>query len=54
MALGVMLVIVGLVFLLNALGVIPGVSFRELWPVILIAAGVTLIYDRIRRSWRRR
>ena len=54
MALGVMLVVLGVLFLLNSLGIIPGVSFRELWPVILIAGGITIIYDRIRRSWRRR
>ncbi len=54
MALGVMLVILGALFLLNSLGVIPGLGFRELWPVILIAGGITIIYDRVRRSWRRR
>ncbi len=54
MALGVMLVVIGVLFLLNSLGVIAGVGFRELWPAILIAVGVAIIYDRVRRSWRRR
>ncbi len=54
MALGVMLVVIGTLFLLNSLGVLEGVGFHELWPAILIAVGIAIIYDRVRRSWRRR
>lgn len=54
MALGVVLIIIGTLFLLDSLGVIDGVGFRELWPVILIAIGVVIVYDRIRRVMRRR
>lgn len=54
MALGVMLVTIGTLFLLNSLGVVQGVGFHELWPAILIAIGIVIIYDRVRRSWRRR
>jgi hypothetical protein len=54
MVLGVLLVLIGALFLLDSLGVIEGVGFRELWPVILIAVGVAIIYDRARQAWRRR
>lgn len=53
-ALGVLLVLIGGLFLLDSLDLIEGVGFGELWPVILIAVGVAIIYDRLRRSWRRR
>ncbi len=54
MALGVLLVAIGLLFLLDSLDIIEGVGFTELWPVLLIALGVAIIYDRVRRTWRRR
>ncbi|MDA0269858.1 MAG: DUF5668 domain-containing protein [Chloroflexi bacterium] len=54
MALGVLLVLIGALFLLDSLDIIEGIGFGELWPVILIAIGVAIIYDRVRRSWRRR
>lgn len=53
-AFGVLLVLIGVLFLLDSLDIIEGVGFRELWPVILIALGVAIIYDRVRRAWRRR
>ncbi|MEX2373493.1 MAG: DUF5668 domain-containing protein [Dehalococcoidia bacterium] len=54
MALGVLLVVIGLLFLLDSLDLIEGVGFGELWPVLLIALGAAIIYDRVRRAWRRR
>lgn len=54
MALGVLLVIVGALLLLDTFDVIEGVGFGELWPVILITVGATIIYERVRRSLRRR
>jgi uncharacterized sodium:solute symporter family permease YidK len=54
MAFGVLLVLVGVVLLLDSLGVIEGVGFGELWPLLLIAIGATIVYERVRRSWRRR
>lgn len=54
MIVGATLVIVGVILLLDSLGVIEGVSLGELWPVIPIAIGVAIIYGRVRRSWRRR
>ena len=50
MALGIMLIIVGAIFLLDSLDV----SFGELWPILLIGFGVVIVYDRLRRAWRRR
>ncbi len=52
-ALGILLIILGSIFLLNSLG-ITDAGFSELWPVLLISAGAMLVYDRLRRAWRRR
>jgi len=54
MALGVLLVLVGVLLLLDTFDIITGVGMAELWPLILIAVGGTIIYERVRRSRRRR
>ncbi len=54
MALGIMLIIIGAVFLLDSLDIIDDVSIAELWPILLIGLGIVIIYDRLRRAWRRR
>ena len=54
MALGLLLIVIGALLLLDTLNLIEGVGFRELWPVILIAMGIAIIYDRARRVWRKR
>lgn len=53
MALGVVLVIVGAIFLMESVGVIDA-GLAELWPVILIALGLVILYERMRRYYRRR
>jgi hypothetical protein len=53
MALGIVLVIIGAIFLLESLGV-TDIGIRELWPVIPIAVGVMILLERIRRRYRRR
>ena len=53
LAFGVVLVIVGLIFLAESLG-ITDAGIRELWPLILIGAGLAILYERGRRRWRRR
>lgn len=53
MAFGVVLIIVGAIFLLESLG-ISDVGIRELWPLILIGIGLVILYERVRRSLRRR
>jgi hypothetical protein len=54
MVLGILLIAVGAVLLLDSLGLIGDVGFAELWPLILIAIGLSIVYDRVRRTWRRR
>jgi hypothetical protein len=53
MALGVVLVVIGAIFLLESLDVIDA-GINELWPVILIAIGIVIVYERLRRYYRRR
>jgi hypothetical protein len=53
MALGVVLVVIGAIFLLESLDVID-YGFNQLWPLILIALGVVIVYERLRRYYRRR
>jgi hypothetical protein len=52
-ALGVVLVVIGAIFLLESLGVMDA-GLAELWPVILIAVGLVIVYERMRRYYRRR
>jgi hypothetical protein len=53
MALGILLVLIGGLFLLESLGVTE-MGIRELWPLILIAVGVMILVERFRRRYRRR
>lgn len=54
MAFGLLLVVIGVLLLVDSLDLIEGVGLGELWPFILIAIGAAIIYDRVRRAWRRR
>jgi hypothetical protein len=47
-ALGILLVIIGLVYLLSALEVIAEVSGDVVWPLLLMGFGVWLIAGRLR------
>lgn len=53
MAFGVVLVIVGLIFLAESLG-LTDAGIRELWPLLLIGFGAVILYERVRRAYRRR
>ncbi|MEZ4552361.1 MAG: DUF5668 domain-containing protein [Dehalococcoidia bacterium] len=53
LAIGVVLVVIGVIFLLESLDVID-VGINELWPLILIAVGLVIVYERMRRYYRRR
>ena len=53
MAFGVVLVIVGLIFLAESLGITEA-GIRELWPLLLIGIGAVILYERVRRAYRRR
>lgn len=48
MFIGLALVFVGVVFLLEHLGVIA-VGLDELWPVLVILVGVSMLFQRVRR-----
>lgn len=41
-----LLIIVGLIFLLENLNLIPGIEWSIVWPVILILAGVYMLKKR--------
>jgi hypothetical protein len=51
MALGVVLVILGGIFLLESLGLVE-MGVAQLWPLALIGLGLVIIIERTRR-WRR-
>jgi len=53
LAIGVVLVVIGAIFLLESLDVIDA-GINELWPLILIAIGLVIVYGRVRRQYRRR
>lgn len=53
MAFGVLLVIVGVIFLAESLG-ITDAGIRELWPLLPIGGGCVILYERLRRAYRRR
>ena len=53
MALGVVLIIIGGIFLLESVGV-TDVGIRQLWPLILIGVGLVIVYERARRWSQRR
>ena len=50
---GIVLVVIGVIFLLDSLG-ITTLGFHELWPIVLITAGVLIVLERFRRRYRRR
>lgn len=54
MAIGIIFIVAGVVLLLDTLGVLHDIGVAELWPVAIIAIGITIVYNQVRRSWRRR
>lgn len=53
MALGILLLLIGAIFLLESFGVTE-LGIRELWPLIPIAVGLMIVLERFRRGLRRR
>lgn len=47
---GVVLVVLGLIFLLNAFDVVFWFSFGKLWPIILIIIGIVVLYKAFNRG----
>lgn len=46
---GLILILIGVLFLLGNMGLLGWFSFRQLWPLILIAIGLAIIWGRGRR-----
>lgn len=43
---GAGLVVIGIIFLLKNLGIMPDIAWDIIWPVILIVVGVTMIFKK--------
>jgi hypothetical protein len=43
----VALIVIGMVFLMNTLGILPMYRILRFWPVLLIALGVSMLYSRV-------
>ncbi len=48
MFLGLVVILIGVILLLERLNIIEG-GFSTYWPVLLIALGASMIYDRFRQ-----
>ena len=48
MFLGLVVILIGVILLLERLNIIEG-GFSTYWPVLLIALGASMIYDRLRQ-----
>ncbi len=44
--LGAGLVIIGIIFLLKNLGIMPDIAWDVIWPVILVVIGLTMIFKK--------
>lgn len=51
MKIGIILIVIGVVFLLNNLGIINGITWGIFWPVILILVGIGMLSGK--RGWGR-
>ena len=43
---GAGLVIIGVIFLLKNLGIMPNIAWDIIWPIILIVIGATMIFKK--------
>lgn len=48
---GVVLIVLGTIFLLDQINIIPDFDFEKLWPVVLVAIGATLIFGSKKKPW---
>jgi phage shock protein C len=48
---GVVLIVLGSIFLLDQFDFIPDWDFEKLWPVILVAVGLTLLFSTKKQPW---
>ena len=49
---GIVLIIVGIIFLLRNLGILTGDVWGTFWPLIVIALGLSLLTKRGRTQWK--
>lgn len=55
MFVGILLILAGLFFLLRNLDIIPfWYGFSELWPIVIIAVGLGMMFDAVSRRSKRR
>ncbi|MDO8669198.1 MAG: DUF5668 domain-containing protein [Candidatus Buchananbacteria bacterium] len=43
---GAGLVVIGIIFLLKNLGIMPDIAWDIIWPIILIVIGLTMIFKK--------
>ncbi|GGH13534.1 PspC domain-containing protein [Mucilaginibacter phyllosphaerae] len=48
---GIILIVLGSLFLLDQIDFIPDFDFEKLWPVVLVAVGATLIFGAKKQPW---
>ena len=46
MAIGLLVIVVGVLFLLKNLGVIAGNFWDVLWPLVIVVAGISMFFGR--------
>ncbi len=42
----VVLIVLGAVFLLKNLGIMPGIQWEIVWPIVLIVLGISLLFKK--------
>ncbi len=53
MIIGLVLLVIGILALLQTLGVITGSVWGYAWPIILVVVGLWIVFARRRRRWGR-
>jgi len=48
---GVILIVLGSIFLIDQLDIIPDLDFEKLWPLVLVAVGCVLIFSGKKQPW---
>ncbi len=49
----VVLILLGVIFLLQKLNIIPDASWDMIWPILLIVVGLSMMYKRMKRQDRK-
>lgn len=51
MFIGIVFLILGLAFLLKNVGVLTGITWSVVWPILIIVLGFLLIFKKRKRIW---